>query len=127
MNKDHSQKRTARENFADFVRRIMNERDLSYRAVSRLSGGKVNPSTVNKIVNGRQKDIGVETMMALAKGLGIPERQLIAALRGEAVENSEFDEIEALFFRFKQLTPQKRQELSMLVQMFDREIDARRD
>lgn len=74
---------TLRENLSDYVRRVINERGLNYREVSRRSGGAISHATVGDIVNGVPRNYGTETLRALAKGLSVSEDEIFAVARGK--------------------------------------------
>lgn len=71
---------------ADFVAEIMREKNLSSYDVARLSAGGISQSTVNKIINNDVRSHGLDTLAALAKGLGIPEDQIFRVARGLPAE-----------------------------------------
>ena len=75
------------EQLADFVSRVMAEKHLSTYEVARRSGGEISQSTVNKILNRDIRSHSVETLSALAKGLGVPEEAMFRVARGLTPES----------------------------------------
>lgn len=73
---------TERENLADFVRRIVHEKRLSYREVAMLSGGIVSHTTVADVVAGKNKNPKSDTLRGLAKGLGVSLDELTQIASG---------------------------------------------
>lgn len=73
------------ETLSDYVRRVINEKGLNYREVSRRSGGVISHATVGDIVNGVSKDVRTTTLSALAKGLGVSEDEIFAVARGKTL------------------------------------------
>lgn len=71
-----------KQDLAEFVRAVMNEKELSTYDVQKASGNKITAATVTKIVNGEIKKSGVATLEALAKGLGEPPEDVIRIARG---------------------------------------------
>ena len=78
------------EPLSDYVRRIISEKKLNYREVARRSGGEISHSTVGDIINNPTKDVQIETLRALAKGLGEPESEVVSHARGEKLDDDDF-------------------------------------
>jgi transcriptional regulator with XRE-family HTH domain len=74
------------ETLSDYVRRVISEKGLNYREVSRRSGGVISHATVGDIVNGVSKDVRTATLSALARGLGVSEDEIFAIARGKKLE-----------------------------------------
>ena len=70
------------ETLAEFVTRIMAEKNLSYRNVTERSGGKISHSTVSEIANGNRFGVRNETLILLAKGLGVSADDMFRVARG---------------------------------------------
>jgi transcriptional regulator with XRE-family HTH domain len=96
---------------ADYVRRIIDEKDLSYRKVAAQSGGRISHATISDIINGNQRDIKTETLIGLAKGLGVSEDELFAVARGREINGDPTFEEERLLSMFRSLPPEWREEL----------------
>lgn len=70
---------------ADYVRRIIRERGLNYREIAnkaRRGGFKLSHSTVGEIIKNPNTGFRLETLQALAYGLGVPEDEVINRARG---------------------------------------------
>lgn len=83
---------------AEFVSRIMNEKNLTARDVESKSGFNITHSYVNKIKNGDAKNPSSPKLQALAKGLDQPEEIIFAIVRGkkadsEKISNERFADI----------------------------------
>lgn len=74
------------ESLSDYVRRIRQEKNLSTPDVERLSGGKITDAYVSRIENGHVKNVSPEKLMALAKGLQVPEDEIFSIARGKSLE-----------------------------------------
>lgn len=98
------------EDLADFVRRIRLERRLSTRDVGRRSAGEISYGYVSQIENRTVLGSGVSPgrLMALARGLGIPDDEIFAIARGRRLSEPEARQIRAMIF-FDSL-PEERQE-----------------
>lgn len=70
------------EDLSDFVRRTMNEKGLSTYDVQKAANNRITAATVTKILNREIKSSGVETLTALASGLGVSAEDLINIARG---------------------------------------------
>ena len=70
------------ENLAQYVRRILEQKRLSFRDVQRQSGNRITQGYVGAIVSGRHVNPSVEKLKALAEGLGEPEEDVFRVARG---------------------------------------------
>jgi transcriptional regulator with XRE-family HTH domain len=77
------------ESFAEFIRRIRYEKRLSLNDVVEKSDGQVSNAYVSKVENGIIQKPSIPKLKGLAKGLDIPESQIIARAQGRGVEESE--------------------------------------
>lgn len=113
------------ENLNSFVRRIMEEKDLTAREVERRSGGNITHSYVNKIKNGDAKNPSPQILQALAKGLGEPEEIIFSLIRGiqPNKENVAREQFENLGLKFSGLPPSKKEKAQALIELMDRELD----
>jgi len=73
---------SAHPTLADYVRQMRHERNLSLAEVSARSGGQIGPTHVNRIENKNVRNVTLPKLRALAKGLGVPEDELLAIARG---------------------------------------------
>jgi transcriptional regulator with XRE-family HTH domain len=76
---------TEQEKLADYVRRVANDRQMTYREVARRSG--VSSPTISDILSGKTRAVKVETLQALAKGLQVPEDDIFDVARGKKKGN----------------------------------------
>jgi transcriptional regulator with XRE-family HTH domain len=96
------------ESLRDYVRRIISEKGLNYREVSRRTGGAISHATVGDIVNGVSKDVRTATLRSLAKGLGVSEDEVFAVARGKEAEGElSLDELHLLHC-FRAIPPERR-------------------
>jgi transcriptional regulator with XRE-family HTH domain len=70
------------ETLAEYVTRVMAEKDLSGREVEARSGDEIADAYVMKIANGGTTNPSIEKTKALAKGLGVDEDELFLVARG---------------------------------------------
>jgi len=109
-----------RESLGDFVRRIRTEKNLSCRDVSNQSarfGKRISGSYINRIENEPKLRPTADRLRALAHGLSVPAEELFALAIGYAPEGETPEEIE-LITRFRELSPQRRDDLLSLVDMY---------
>jgi len=67
---------------ADYLRRVIKEKGLSYREVSHRSGGRISASTVTDLLGGKNANPTVEILQGLARGIDEPEAYVFEAARG---------------------------------------------
>lgn len=82
---------TKNEMLAEHVRAVMKDKGLSTYDVQKASENAITAATVTKILNCEIKSSGVETLAALAKGIGISADELINIARGRPPRPSHFD------------------------------------
>jgi transcriptional regulator with XRE-family HTH domain len=118
------------ESLADYVRRVRNEKRLSLSEVQRNSQDGINSSYVSRIENGLVTNVTPEKLRALSKGLGVSEDEIFDVARGKAKLNgsdlADDEQVAALFYDYKDLTDEDKQELRAIWEMFREEIRRRK-
>ena len=71
-------KSSRKEGLSRFVERVMVEKNLSRSDVKLRSGGEITDSYVSAIVSGSSTNPSVDKLKALARGLRVSERKLVA-------------------------------------------------
>lgn len=69
-------------NLSQLVKRIIKQKGLSLRDVQRGSGGEIANSYISRIMNGGVKNLSVDKLVALARGLGEDPHLLFTAAYG---------------------------------------------
>lgn len=112
---------------SDFVRVTMNEKGLSSREVSRRSNGGITYGYVNDIKNRKFANPSPKKLKALAKGLGVSDRLLLAIAAGLRQKEDEYDKSQfiSLFEKYCRLKAADKKEVQTLIDMLDRELDRR--
>jgi transcriptional regulator with XRE-family HTH domain len=122
--------RTQKEDLADFVMRVRNEKGISQRGVEINSGGTISKGYVGQIENRTVLGDSVtpQKLRALAKGLQASEDEVFAVARGKSLSEAEiFDsEIGVLFKGFDELSDKDKAEMLATVRMLGSEIQRRR-
>lgn len=121
----HSGVSTERENLADYLRRVIKEKNLTYRQVAERSGGRISHAAISDIISGKTKEIKSGTISTLAKGLGVPEEEIFAVIRGKSpTDNPDFKKwkFAALFDEAEQLTPEQMAKFEIIMEMARREV-----
>lgn len=118
------------ETLADYVRRVRDEKRLSLADVSQLSGGQITRSHISRIENGELTNVGLDKLRALAKGLGVTEDEVFSVARGvkPVTEHdlADDEQIAALFYEYKNLTDEDKEELRTVMEMVRQEIRRRK-
>ncbi|HEV7844068.1 MAG TPA: helix-turn-helix domain-containing protein [Pyrinomonadaceae bacterium] len=76
-------RRLGKEKLADYVRRVMKQKQLKLRDVERRAGGEITNGYISGIINGRISNISLEKLKALAKGLEVDVYELFSAAMDE--------------------------------------------
>jgi transcriptional regulator with XRE-family HTH domain len=114
------------ENLADYVRRIRQEKGLSTLDVERNSGNQITDGYVSQIENDYVKNVSLQKLKALAKGLGVPEDELLTVARGKSpAEDPEYRnwKYAALFDNAKKLTPEQMVKFETIMEIARREVE----
>jgi transcriptional regulator with XRE-family HTH domain len=69
---------------ARYVARVLKEKRLSRRDVQVMSGWRITDAYVGSIIKGRARNLSVEKLQALARGLGVDEDEIFRVARGAA-------------------------------------------
>ena len=72
----------SREEFSEYVRRVMKQKGLNATDVERNSGNKIDRSHVSKFMRGVETNPSANAMMALAAGLGVNPHEVFTAVTG---------------------------------------------
>lgn len=78
----------SREDLSRYVERVMKEKHLSRSDVKLRSGGKIAESYVSGIINGTARNLSIEKLKALARGLRVSEKHLVRVAFGMTGERS---------------------------------------
>jgi len=70
----------------DYLKQKMQEKGLTGKEIEKRSEGGITDSYISKILNGRTKKPSIPKLKALAKGLGVDEREIFAAAGGALIE-----------------------------------------
>jgi transcriptional regulator with XRE-family HTH domain len=117
---------TEQESFADYVRRVANEKVLTYREIARRGG--ISSPSISDIISGKTIHVKASTIAALAKGLGVSEEEVFAAYSGKSLAAPEvFDsEIYVMFRGFDELSDEDKADLLGTIRMLAAEVQRRR-
>jgi transcriptional regulator with XRE-family HTH domain len=56
----------------EYIRRVAERKGLTMKGIAEKSGGKITQGYISQIINGKVTSPSVETIKALAAGLGVP-------------------------------------------------------
>lgn len=104
---------TVQEKIGPYIAQLIKDKGLNYREVARRSNGAISHSAVGDIINGRVSDIGIETLRGLARGLGVPERELLDVAIGHGDPNSYLES--RLLHLFNQLPLEQQKDVVAIV------------
>lgn len=117
------------ESLGDYLLRICNEQNISFREVVRRAerkGYDITHGYISRIVSGAAQNISVDKLQALAAGLNRPEEEVFAVARGGRTEEKIKDAAaSALLYKYQQLSDRDKTEIETLLRALDREIEDR--
>ena len=70
------------ETLAQFVTRIIKEKELTHQEVRKLASGKITDGYVRGLMTGKARNPSVDKLKALARGLGVSEDEIFRVARG---------------------------------------------
>jgi transcriptional regulator with XRE-family HTH domain len=76
-------RRLGKEKLADYVKRVMKQKQLKLRDVERRSGSEITNGYISGIINGRINNVSLDKLRALAKGLEVDVYELFSAAMDE--------------------------------------------
>ena len=106
---------------ADYVRRIRNEKNLSLAEVSARSRGEIGKTHINRIENGTVTRVSLLKLRALARGLDVPEDDLIGVAQGKAPGTVPANEATLLNW-FRQLSPDRQEDVLVMLHALAKRI-----
>jgi transcriptional regulator with XRE-family HTH domain len=77
------------ESLAQYVARILKEKNLKHHEVKELSGGRITDGYERGIMTGKASNPRVDKLKALALGLGVSEDEIFRVARGLPVESDD--------------------------------------
>ena len=80
--------KTSKPGLSRYVERVMKEKHLSRRDVKLRSGGEITDSYVSGIISGSAKNLSVDKLKALARGLRVRDIELIRVAFGLSDERA---------------------------------------
>ena len=122
---------TGREALAEYVDSQMRARNWSFGDVARESGSfKLSTGTIWNVVNQRVKDVKENTLRGLAKAFKVSETEVFEIYYGKKKigghDLADDEEIAALFYEYKDLTNEDKEELRTVMEMVRQEIRRRK-
>ena len=94
MSKDDKDEQSKVETLAEYVRRILGEKQLTLKEVEVRSGRKIGDAYVAHIVRGAARNLSVDKLKALAVGLGEPEEAVFKVARGVPFDGAQEESIQ---------------------------------
>ena len=114
------------ESLADYVRRVRNGKGLSQPEVERRSAGGITDGYISQIENGYIKNVSLDKLRALAKGLGVPEQEIFDVALGRSASTSKPDADAArLVSYYEDSPPDIRQQMLLVCEALWRDAKSR--
>jgi len=82
-------RRVSKEKLADYVRRVMKQKQLKLREVEKRSGGDITNGYISGIITGRISNVSVSKLQALARGLEVDVHELFSAAVGGSPQEAD--------------------------------------
>ena len=116
------------ETLQEYVQRVRNEKKLSTTDVERNSNKQISSSYVTRIENEPNKKVSPEKLQALAKGLDVPEHELltVAGFKNSfSPEAEKFKQIYGFLSGYEDLAEEDKDELQPTIVMLANDIRRR--
>lgn len=113
------------ETLGEFITRMLSEKNLSMYQVEKRTHGAISQSYANRIKNGQIPTPSAAKLSALAKGLGVPESELLAAAGiGKPsqvdIAHERLAHIESIY---QGMPKTKQEKADYLIEILEREIE----
>jgi transcriptional regulator with XRE-family HTH domain len=82
-------RRLGKEKLADYVKRVMKQKQFKLREVEHRAGGEITNGYISGIINGRISNVTLGKLKALAKGLEVDVYELFSAAMDEPRQHAE--------------------------------------
>jgi len=125
-----------REKLADYVRRKIKEKGLTYRDFENLASGITTKSTLGRVLNDGLENVSMKVIVGIAKALNEPMDEVFRVAVAPFASPSQFSnslfhpeedkELVVLFYKYNQMTEEDKAEMKMLLEVVDAEIERRR-
>ena len=109
---------------ADYVRRVRNEKNLSLAQISTRSRGQISKTHINRIENGTGTRVSLIKLRALARGLGVPEDDLLEAAQGKSPRTDATKNEAKLLNCFRQLSRDRQEDVLVMLNALANRIPA---
>ena len=109
----------------DFVRRVIDDKNLTYRDVADRSNKLISHSTVYDIISGRNLNPSPKVLRGLAKGLGVTEEEIFSLVRNKApnTDVQSQEKFELLSLKFNELKGTNKAKAEVLIEVLERELE----
>ena len=105
----NSRKQKSHPNLPEYVRQVRHQKNLSLADVSARSGGQIGTTHVNRIENRVVTNVSLLRLRALARGLGVPEDEILAVARGKFPRSTHLARESELINYFRELPDEAQQ------------------
>jgi transcriptional regulator with XRE-family HTH domain len=107
------------ETLAEYVTRVIHDKNLNESEVARRSKGGIAQSHINRIKNGEVTNPTPRKLQALAMGLGVPEEEVFDKVRG--VDDSAASVVGELLNYVRALKPARQADLLQMAKLYYQE------
>ncbi len=73
-----------KERLSEYVKRVMTDKNLTQYDIEHRSGDRISQSYVSQIINGREPNLGIDKLAALANGLDVPIEEILSVVSDRA-------------------------------------------
>lgn len=113
------------ETLQEYVQRVRSEKKLSTTDVEKNSNKGISSSYVTRIENEANKKVSPEKLQALAKGLGVPDYEIltVAGFKNNLTpESAGFEGIQGFLSGYEELTEEEKDEFQPTIVLLANEI-----
>jgi transcriptional regulator with XRE-family HTH domain len=106
------------------VAQLMADKQISGYAVERATKREITQSFVNRIKNGEVKTPSAVKLKALARGLGVPESELLATIPGSLIDGGAVthERLLSIDAAYRTLSKPNKIKANYLIELIEREI-----
>lgn len=118
-----------KEKLADYVRRKLNDKEITYREFERRAGGIITKSALSRVLNDGLENVSMKVIAGIAQGLNEPVenvfRVAIAPYAPPPELGGDDNDFAALFYKYNRLSEEDKEDMRIFLEVVDNEIERR--
>lgn len=106
-----------------YVQTVMKEKELTYEQVSKNSNSTIHPGQVYSVANECHRQVSVDVLKALARGLRISEDEIFDVAQAVDRTNSDEQLMDTVLRKYNELSDVQKELVEPTLLMLDKHLD----